>query len=151
MFTGELHLPVCRNVATIPPIWLPHHGWREAMKQVMPLLLWQLVVTLVVSGAFLAVDLEAAYSALLGGICCVVPNAYLASRLLLKSGTGDARAFVRAAYVGEAGKLGLTAVLFTLVFVWVKPLAPGALFTGFIAAIAVGWFGLIWVGKDPIK
>ena len=121
------------------------------MKQVMPMLLWQLAVTLVVSGAFLTVDLEAAYSALLGGICCVIPNAYLASRLLLKSGTGDARAFVRAAYVGEAGKLGLTAVLFTLVFVWVKPLNPGALFAGFIAAIATGWLGLIWVGRDPTK
>ncbi len=121
------------------------------MKQVMPMLLWQFVITLIVSGLYLAVDVEAAYSALLGGLCCVIPNTYLASRLYLKSGTPDARAFLRAAYIGEAGKLALTAALFTLIFMWVKPLDAGALFAGFIAAIAMGWLGLIWVGRGPKK
>ena len=46
---------------------------------------------------------------------------------------------LRAAYVGMALKLVLTAVLFTCVFVLVRPLAAGWLFAGFIATQAVIW------------
>jgi ATP synthase protein I len=56
---------------------------------------------------------------------------------------------LRAAWLGEIGKLALTALLFAVVFVSVRPLSAIAVFGGFIAAqlmvfglplIGSGWF-----------
>jgi len=41
---------------------------------------------------------------------------------------------MRAAYIGEFGKVALTMLIFSMVFILVRPLAAGALFAGFIAA-----------------
>jgi len=117
------------------------------MNQVMPVLLWQLLVSLGLALALLFSGVVEAYSALLGGLICVIPNAYLAGRLLMKSGSGDSRVFLRAAFTGEALKLLLTAALFALVFSTIKPLNILALFAGFIAAIMVQWVGLIFIGR----
>jgi ATP synthase protein I len=76
----------------------------------------------------------AAVSALLGAAIAVVPNAFLAARLLAPGAGQNARAMLKAAWLGEIGKLALTALLFTVVFVSVRPLAAGAVFGGFIAA-----------------
>ena len=117
------------------------------MNQVMPVLLWQLLVSLGLALALLFSGVVEAYSALLGGLICVIPNAYLAGRLLMKSGSGDSRVFLRAAFTGEALKLVLTAALFAFVFSTIKPLNILALFAGFIAAIMVQWVGLIFIGR----
>ncbi len=117
------------------------------MIQVMPVLLWQLMVSLGLALLFLFAGAVEAYSALLGGLICVIPNAYLAGRLLMKSGSGDSRVFLRAAFTGEALKLLLTAALFALVFSTIKPLNVLVLFAGFIAAIMVQWIGLIFIGR----
>jgi len=74
------------------------------------------------------------YSALLGGLTAVIPNGFLAARLMLPRRDPGAAALLRAAYLGEMGKLALTALMFGAVFVLVRPLAAGALFSGFIAA-----------------
>ena len=118
------------------------------MIQVMPVLLWQLLVSLGLALILLFSGVVEAYSALLGGLICVIPNAYLAGRLLMKSGAGDSRVFLRAAFTGEAMKLLLTAGLFALVFSTVRPLNVFALFAGFIAAISIQWMGLIFIGRD---
>ena len=76
----------------------------------------------------------AAFSALLGGAIAVVPNAFLAARLLKPAAGTSARAMLRAAWIGEIGKLVLTALMFALVFATVRPLAVLALFGGFIVA-----------------
>ena len=118
------------------------------MIQAMPVLLWQLLVSLGLALGLLYAGVVEAYSGLLGGLICVIPNAYLATRLLMKSGSGDSRVFLRAAFTGEAIKLLLTAGLFMLVFSTVKPLNVLMLFVGFIAAISVQWIGLIFIGRD---
>jgi ATP synthase protein I len=118
------------------------------MIQVLPVLLWQVLVTLGLALVFLFVGTVEAYSAILGGLICVIPNAYLAGRLLLKSGAGDSRVFLRAAFTGEAIKLVLTGALFVLVFKYVKPLNVLVLFIGFITAITIQWLGLIFIGRD---
>ena len=69
----------------------------------------------------------AAYSALLGSLTCVIPNTFLALRLVASRRDPGAKALVRAAYVGELGKLGLTVLMFSIVFVMVKPLSAPAL------------------------
>ena len=76
----------------------------------------------------------AGYSALLGSLTCVIPNAFLATRIVLARRDRGARDLIRAAWVGEMGKLALTVLMFSIVFVTVRPLAAGSLFAGFIAA-----------------
>ncbi len=85
----------------------------------------------------------AGYSALLGGLACVVPNAFLALRLAVPRRDPGARSLVRAAYIGELGKLALTVLIFSIVFTLVQPLAAAALFAGFIAAQLVTFAGLL--------
>ncbi len=85
----------------------------------------------------------AGYSALLGSLTCVIPNAFLALRLVVPRRDPGAEGLVRAAYIGELGKLALTVLMFSLVFVLVRPLAALPLFTGFIAAQLVTFAGLL--------
>ena len=85
----------------------------------------------------------AGYSALLGSLTCVIPNAFLATRIVLARRDPGARALIRAAYTGELGKLALTVLMFSIVFVAVRPIAAGPLFAGFIAAQLVTFTGLL--------
>jgi ATP synthase protein I len=85
----------------------------------------------------------AGYSALLGSLVCVIPNAFLAMRLALPRRDRGAAGLVRAAYIGELGKLALTVLFFGLVFTLVKPLSAAALFAGFIATQLVILTGLL--------
>jgi ATP synthase protein I len=82
----------------------------------------------------------AGYSALLGSLTCVVPNAFLGLRLMAPR--RDAKALLRAAWIGELIKLVLTVLIFTLVFTQVRPLSPAALFAGFIVTQLVAFSGL---------
>lgn len=90
----------------------------------------------------------AATSALLGGMAAVIPNAFLAARLLAPR-TSDARGLMRSAWIGEIGKVVLTVLLFALIFGAIRPIAPLAVFGGFIAAQLVV-FGALLVprGRD---
>lgn len=76
----------------------------------------------------------AAVSALLGGAIAVVPNAFLAARLLGPRANANAETLLRAAWIGEIGKLALTVLLFIAVFVAVRPISAIGLFSGFVAA-----------------
>lgn len=107
-------------------------------------LMWQCVV-----GAILAAGLwgifgsVAGYSTLLGSLICVVPNAFLALRLMAPRRDPGASALMRAAWIGETGKLALTVLFFTLVFTLVRPLSAAALFAGFIASQLVAFSGFL--------
>jgi len=111
-----------------------------------------LLVQLGLSAAFAALfwgtdGLVSGYSALLGGLTCVIPNAYLALRLVLPRRDAGARGLLRAAYTGELGKLVLTVLMFAAVFALLRPLAPLALFAGFIAAQLATFAGFLM--RDP--
>ncbi|WP_407313896.1 F0F1 ATP synthase subunit I [Pseudomonas sp. nanlin1] len=80
------------------------------------------------------------YSGLCGGLIAWLPNVYFAFKAFRFTGARAAQAIVRSFYAGEAGKLILTAVLFALAFVGVKPLAPIALFGVFLLTQSVSWF-----------
>lgn len=75
----------------------------------------------------------AATSALLGGMVAVIPNGFLAARLLAPR-VRDARGLLRSAWIGEFGKVVLTALLFAVIFGTLRPIEPLAVFGGFIAA-----------------
>ena len=85
-------------------------------------------------------------SALLGGVAAVVPNGFLAARLLQPSRDESAKAMMRSAWIGEIGKVLLTALLFGVIFGFVRPIEPLAVFAGFIAAQLVV-FGALLVGN----
>jgi len=68
-------------------------------------------------------------SALLGGIAAFAPNAFLAARLV----NADVASLMRAAWIGEIGKLLLAALLFGMIFAFVRPLSVPAVFGGFLA------------------
>ena len=86
-----------------------------------------------------------AVSALLGGVAVVIPNAFLAARLLRPTRDESLTAIMRSAWIGEIGKLLLTVLLFAAIFGAVRPLEPVAFFSGFIAAQMV-IFGALLVG-----
>ena len=116
-------------------------------KHVVPLtLLVQLCVSVVIGLALWAWMGEvAAVSALLGGAAVVIPNGFLAARLLKPNRDVSARAMMRSAWIGEIGKLLLTALLFGVIFGVVRPIQPPAVFAGFIAAQLVV-FGALLLG-----
>jgi ATP synthase protein I len=93
----------------------------------------------------------AGYSALLGSLTCVIPNAFLALRLVAPRRDPGARELIRAAYIGELGKLGLTVLMFSIVFVLVRPLSPAALFAGFILTQLVTFAGLLLRDKQATE
>lgn len=103
------------------------------------------VLTVVLWGIYGSV---AGYSALLGSLTCVIPNAFLALRLAVPRLDSGAKALLRAAYIGELGKLAITAVMFIVVFVLVRPLSVAALFAGFIATQLMTLAGLL-LRQDP--
>ena len=85
----------------------------------------------------------AGYSALLGSLTCVIPNAFLALRLAVPRVDPGGKALMRAAWIGELGKLALTVLLFSIAFAAVRPIAVAALFAGFIASQLMTFAGLL--------
>lgn len=102
---------------------------------------WQFLVGAVLAAVLWGVyGHTAGYSALLGSLTCVVPNAFFGLRLMAPR--RDAKALLRAAWIGELIKLALTVLIFTLVFTQVRPLSPAALFAGFIVTQLMAFSGL---------
>lgn len=113
--------------------------------------LWQIqLVAILVFALFCALffSVKAANSALLGGIICVIPNIYFARKLFKYQGARSAKQIVNSFYKGEAVKIILSVILFTVVFVWVK-ITPLAFFLAYIMILMTHWFApLIVVNKQ---
>ena len=105
---------------------------------------WQFLIGLVLAAVIWGIFGDVAgYSALLGSLTAVIPNAFLALRLVVPRRDPGAGALVGAAWIGEIGKLALTVLMFTLVFTLVRPLSAAALFAGFITTQLVTFSGLL--------
>ena len=89
------------------------------------------------------------YSMLLGGLIALLANVYFAFKAFRYFGARSARAIVQSFWAGEMGKLILTAALFALVFVAVKPLQPLALFTGYLLVLGTGASALLLLKNNP--
>ena len=74
----------------------------------------------------------AAYSAWLGGLTALLPNMYFTYKAFQYFGARSIGAIVQSFWAGEMGKLILTAVLFAVLFLGVKPLNVLAVFIGYI-------------------
>jgi len=120
------------------------------MSVMLKVLAGQAAIGLVVAAAFwLFGGRVAGYSALLGSLACVLPNGFLALRLAVPRRDPGAKALLRAAWIGEIGKLALTVLIFSLVLALVRPLAGGPLFTGFIASQLMVF--IAWLEDDEQK
>ena len=67
-------------------------------------------------------------SALLGGVAAIAPNDFLAARLM----NADIESLMRAAWIGEIGRLLMAALVFAMIFAYVRPLSIPAVFAGFL-------------------
>ncbi len=107
-------------------------------------LMWQFLAGVVLAAVLWGVfGKVVGYSAVLGSLICVVPNAFLALRLVVPRRDKGAQALINAAWIGEIGKLALTVLFFSLVFTLVRPLSAAALFAGFILSQLVTFSGLL--------
>ena len=115
------------------------------MRTVRNILLAQLMTGLVLAAiVWIWLGSERAVPTLLGGLIGVVPNAFLAARLMSPRAASSAQSLLRAGWIGEAGKLAIAAVMFAAVFVSLKPLHPEFLFAGYIATILALPVGLLF-------
>lgn len=106
------------------------------MRTVRNILLAQLLAGLVLAAIVWAwLGTDRAVPTLLGGLIGVVPNAFLAARLMSPRAAGNARSLLLAGWIGEAGKIAIAAVMFAAVFATLKPLHPEFLFAGYIATL----------------
>jgi ATP synthase protein I len=114
-------------------------GAQLARPPLLGIFVAQLTVLIIVSVALLLVDTTSAYSALLGGLIAIVPNAYFARWAFRYTGAQAVVEVARSFYRGEAGKFLLTALLFAAVFALVKPLNAVIVFLAYIVLIALNW------------
>ena len=115
-------------------------------------IMWQFLTGAALAAVLLGVlGKVAGYSAMLGSLTAVIPNAFLGLRLMAPRRDPGAQSLMRAVWIGEVGKLALTVILFVLVFVLVRPLSPAALFAGFIVTQMVVFSGLLMRGSTDTK
>ncbi|MGQ7846645.1 ATP synthase subunit I [Granulosicoccus sp. 3-233] len=103
------------------------------------ILIWQLVGAVVVGLAGFFWNRDVALAAFLGGLTVVLPNSYFAYRAFRYRVARAARLIVRSFYAGAAGKMLLTAGMFTLVFINLNPLNAPAVFIGFALVQTLSW------------
>ncbi|MBA2648436.1 MAG: ATP synthase subunit I [Legionella sp.] len=108
--------------------------------KIIRLWLIQLSLTaLIAAGYAVTVSYNAATSALLGGLVCIIPNACFAVKLFKYKGAQAARQIVQNFYKGEALKIIISIFLFTAVFVLCR-ITPLAFFVSYILIQMTHWF-----------
>jgi ATP synthase protein I len=122
----------------------------ERLRVIKLLLIWQFVGA-VLAGLFgFYWGQGAALGAFLGGVIVWLPNCYFAFRAFRHRGARAARLIVRSFYAGAAGKMLLTAGMFTLVFVNVRPLNALAVFAGFALVQTLNWIVPLVVARQSL-
>jgi ATP synthase protein I len=115
------------------------------MRTVRNILLVQFATALGVAAiVWIGLGSERAIPTLLGGLIGVVPNAFLAARVMSPRAGSSAQSLLRAGWLGEVGKLVITVLLFAAAFMTLQPLHPGFLFTGYIATLLALPVGLLF-------
>jgi len=84
-----------------------------------------------------------AWSAALGGVISILPNAYFAHCVFRHTGARSIEKAVRSAYQGEVVKLLMMGAGFALVFTLVEPLEASAVFGGFLVVHAGGLLAVV--------
>lgn len=110
----------------------------------------QAFMVMIIATGWLLGGLLEAMSALLGGAACVVPSFYFARRLFATTSARDAKKIVKAFYLGEMVKLGLSAVMVVLIIMFIHvTIIP--FITGFVGAQFGFWLAPMITKNDVIK
>ena len=119
------------------------------MQTVRNILLTQLATAIGLAAiVWIGLGSERAIPTLVGGLIGVVPNAFLAARVMSPRAGSSAEKLLRAGWLGEIGKLVIAALLFVAAFKTLNPLHPGFLFTGYIATLLAMPVGLLFDRKS---
>lgn len=106
--------------------------------EVGTILLAQVLVSCTVSVCLTLVGKQVAFSALIGGFICIIPNLYLAYKLTAKR-SADVDVLKNNFYAAEFGKIIITIALFAAVFATQEWIHPVALLAGFGIAQLTHW------------
>jgi ATP synthase protein I len=123
------------NTIPVPPI---HRVTLAQVATLVPLCLL----------TWLALDQTNALSVLCGGAVAIAPQAWFAVRLFRSRGAQSAPEMARSALGGAIGKFLLSVAGFAAVFALLQPVAPVAVFAGYIAMLAVQMTGS-WLLLKP--
>lgn len=107
----------------------------------LPLVQWiavELGLVLLISLGWSFESRLAGYSAIVGGLIFVIPNAYFAHRMYRYQGARHARLMVGNMFRAESIKLALTAVFFAAVFILMEPVHVPALLFTFAVMVVLG-------------
>ena len=102
--------------------------------------LYQTLILIFVGGFLALEDTVLAFSVLVGGFIQIGPQAWFARQAFKYTGARQVDKVVRAMYLGESGKIVLTASLFVACFVLWEQLNFLAFISTFIVMIPVQWF-----------
>ena len=101
-------------------------------------LIIEMAVLLILSLLWLLESRLAGYSALIGGLIFVIPNAYFAHRTYRYQGARQMHLAVSNIFRAESIKLALTAVFFAAVFTLMEPVHVPALLFTFAVMVVLG-------------
>ena len=87
----------------------------------------------------------AAYSAVLGGVACLLPNLLFARFAFRHSAADSAALVMRWFYIGELVKIVVTVLIFALSLIWIEELNMAAMFITYIVALMMNLHGLALV------
>ncbi|MCI0509489.1 ATP synthase protein I [Chromohalobacter marismortui] len=119
--------------------------------RLFPLLMLQLMIVLGMAVlAFIWHAPGTALSTLLGGGVAWMPSVLFAWLTFRYRGASQARNIVKSFYRAEAGKFGLTAALFIVVFVAVPPSNPAFFFGAYVVTQLAHWLGP-WLLHRPSR
>lgn len=124
------------------------HNAADALRGIAPVILFPLSFSVLFAiGLMLAIGVGPAVAALAGGLISVIPNAFLAGRMVAAAASGEPKRMLSAAYVGEIIKFLLTMGLLVWALLSFGPATVGYVIAGFIVAKASIWAAMIYVGK----
>ena len=108
--------------------------------EILKATLTQLAVLLLIAVALGLADSQLAFSALVGGLVQILPQAWFSRQAFKYAGARQMDLIVKSIYRGEAGKVVLTAALFAMLFSVDKQWNYLVLFTTFLTMIPLQWF-----------
>ncbi len=111
------------------------------------LFILQVLLVLVLAGVWVLFNHRAALSVLFGGFACIVPNLYFAKRFFSLKHTRRPQQILVAFYIGEFGKMLISALLMVLAIVYLNlHILPTVL--GYLVASVAFWMAPVMVLKQ---
>ncbi len=107
--------------------------------QIKNILFWQWLITFCVTAFLFIAKHDLAFSALLGGAICALPNMYFARQLFTKRRIAEAGTLLRTIYVAEFIKLSLAVALLAIVLINYKDVHPITLFATYFIVHSCMW------------